>query len=116
MRILIINNNFPGRLGALARYLTASGHEVLFAARYGRREASLPGVQRLVLKIRDVAVGEDRGMVQLWKRTLHVGEQALAPLRLLAREFRPDMVLSTHAEGLCERPASRSLPCILSGR
>ncbi|WP_298069667.1 hypothetical protein, partial [uncultured Mailhella sp.] len=96
----IINSNFPGRLGALARYLTASGHEVLFVARYGRREASLPGVQRLVLKIRDVAVGEERGMVQLWKRTLHVGEQALAPMRLLAREFRPDMVLSTHAEGI----------------
>ncbi len=100
MRILFIHNNFPGRLGALARTLAASGHEVLFAASHGRRGASLAGVQRTLLKIRVKPRAGGNGAVQAWENALSVGGRAIAPLRVLAGDFHPDMVLSTHAEGL----------------
>lgn len=51
MRILFLNYTFPGPLGTMAASLAAlPGNEVLFASEYGRRDFSLPGVKRVLLK------------------------------------------------------------------
>ena len=50
MRILVVSHVFPGEFGQLAAALAAAGHEVVFAAAHGRREARIPGVRHLDLR------------------------------------------------------------------
>lgn len=104
MRILFLDSGYPGRLGPLAGLLGAdTDNEVLFASSRQRRDYSLPGVRRVLLRRhapKAPAAGTDeRVAASLWQEALKNGESAAASLRAVAeRGFAPDMVFA-HAAG-----------------
>lgn len=104
MRILFLDSGYPGRLGPLAGLLGADAdNEVLFASSRQRRDYSLPGVRRVLLRRhapKAPAAGTDeRVAASLWQEALKTGESAAASLRAVAeRGFAPDMVFA-HAAG-----------------
>ncbi len=102
MRILFINNAFPDVFGPLAAlFAEDADSEVLFLSGYGRREYSIPGVRRVVLKVnrRRGANAEERpGPVM--DRDYAMAKQArgaFADLRSMG--FVPDIVLATARRG-----------------
>ena len=103
MRILFLNDAFPGRLGALAACLAADPqHEVLFASSHCRQGFSLPGVRRVLLKkSKNTSTGQNRdAFEQEWSWALKVGRLSLSSLlKLRAMNFTPDMVLTASAKG-----------------
>lgn len=103
MRILFLNDTFPGRYGTLAACFAANPeNEVLFASSYCRQGFSLPGVRRVLLK-NTRERGQDNGsdaFEQGWGRALKVGKLTFSSLRKLREtDFTPDMVLSSSAKG-----------------
>lgn len=96
MRILFINNSFPGQFEELARHLASRPeHTLLFASRYGRHDFCMTGVRRILLKAsheRSVK-GKDEGIRQ-WTRAMSAGRDACAAFRQIRESgFVPDMVL-----------------------
>lgn len=103
MRILFLNETFPGRHGTLAACFAANPeNEVLFASSYCRQGFSLPGVRRVLLK-NTRERGQDNGgdtFEREWGRALKVGKLTFSSLRKLRETgFTPNMVLSSSAKG-----------------
>ena len=101
MRILFVNHAFPGIFGALAAFFAASGHDVLFASGFRRRDFSLPGVRHITLAPpkESRAAGASRHAPGL-EAALSAGAQALhAFLRLADMDLAPDMVLVSADDG-----------------
>ena len=109
MRILFLNYTFPGPLGTMAASLAAlPGNEVLFASEYGRRDFSLPGVKRVLLK---KPKDRKKAAVSISTPALDAGERdwTMAYLRgratasslmgVLAEGFEPDMVILSGSMG-----------------
>lgn len=98
MRILFCNNSFPGQFEALARYFAArSEHSVLFASSYGRRDFSIAGVRRIVLKASHERApkGKDE-CIRQWTRAVNAGREARGAFAQLRQSgFEPDMALFT---------------------
>ena len=114
MRILFCADTFPGRFGALAAAFAADGHEVLFASHYGRRDFSIPGVQRVLFKpVRspriDKALPGEAARAE-WSKTLlasHYASEVFAAMR--KRGFIPDMVVFSGSSGAA-LSVSRAFP------
>lgn len=103
MRILFCNDDFPGHFEALASMLSAMPeHEVVFASLYGRRDFSLPGVRRAILKpYRKRPSREGDEAVQEWSRAVCAGKFALSSFQTLAENgFEPDMILFSSGAGI----------------
>lgn len=102
MRVLFINNAFPDVFGPLAALFAEDAEsEVLFLSGYGRREYSIPGVRRVVLKVnrRHGAYAEERPGPDI-DRDYAMAKQAcgaFADLRSMG--FVPDIVLATARRG-----------------
>ena len=109
MRILFLNYTFPGPLGTMAASLAAlPGNEVLFASEYGRRDFSLPGVKRVLLK---KPKDRKKAVASISTPALDAGERdwTMAYLRgratasslmgVLAEGFEPDMVILSGSMG-----------------
>lgn len=98
MRILFCNNSFPGQFEALARYFAAwPEHGVLFASSYGRRDFSIAGVRRVLLKASHERApkGKDE-CIRQWTWAVTAGRAARGAFAQLRRSgFEPDMVLFT---------------------
>lgn len=114
MRILVVSHVFPGEFGQLAAALAAAGHEVIFAAAHGRREARIPGVRHMDL--RDVPLRrppegeEDPYGVALAGRILdrtcaRARDGARRLVRLRAAGWEPQIVCcsAAHGNGLLAR-------------
>ena len=103
MRILFLNDAYPGRLGALAAcFATNPENEVLFASSYARQGFSLPGVHRVLLKTaRENGENSDKDAFEReWIRALKVGRLAASSLlKLRETGFSPDMIVSSSARG-----------------
>ena len=120
MRILFCADTFPGRFGALAASLAADGHEVLFASHYGRRDFSIPGVQRVLFKpVRtphaDRTVPGEAARAE-WSRTLlasHYASDAFAAMR--KNGFIPDMVVFSGSSGAALHLSSAFPESVLLG-
>ena len=100
MRILFCNNSFPGQFEALAGRLAAHPeHEVFFASNYGRRDFSIAGVRRIVLKARhDRAPKAGDETVRQWAGVVHTARTARDVfIKLGEGGFAPDMVLFSAA-------------------
>jgi hypothetical protein len=103
MRILFCNDDFPGHFEALASMLSAMPeHDVVFASLYGRRDFSLPGVRRAILKpFRKRPSREGDEVVQEWGRAVSAGRLALSSFQTLAGNgFVPDMILFSSGAGI----------------
>ena len=103
MRILFCNDDFPGHFEALASMLSAMPeHDVVFASLYGRRDFSLPGVRRAILKpSRKRPSREGDEAVQEWSRAVSAGRLALSSFQTLADNgFEPDMILFSSGAGI----------------
>ena len=101
MRILFVNHAFPGTFGALAAFFASSGHDVLFASGFRRRDFSLPGVRHITLAPpkESRAAGASRHAPGL-DAALSAGAQSLrAFLRLADMDLAPDMVLVSADDG-----------------
>lgn len=98
MRILFCNNSFPGQFEALAGYFASRPeHTVLFASSYGRRDFSIAGVRRILLKAAHERApkGKDE-FIRQWTRTVNAGREARSALMQLKRSgFEPDVALFT---------------------
>lgn len=98
MHILFCNNSFPGQFEALARCVAARPeHTVLFASSYGRRDFSIAGVRRVLLKASHERApkGKDECLRQ-WAQAVAVGREARGAFAQLKRSgFEPDMALFT---------------------
>ena len=98
MRILFCNNSFPGQFEALARYFAARPeHTVLFASSYGRRDFSIAGVRRILLKASHERAqkGKDE-CIRQWTWAVTAGREARGAFAQLRQSgFEPDMVLFT---------------------
>lgn len=96
MRIIFCNNSFPGQFEGLARHFAfRPDHDVLFASSYGRRDFSLPGVRRILLRNAHERApqGKDE-FTRQWIRAVHTGRDARNAFMQLAQSgFEPDMVL-----------------------
>lgn len=113
MRILFCADTFPGRFGPLASAFAAEGHDVLFASHYGRREFSLPGVRRVLLKParrRSLPRNGEEAAHQEWHRALvteHHAAETFASLR--KNGFVPEMCVFASTSGAA-LALSRSWP------
>lgn len=96
MRILFINQVFPGQFGALAAAFAAEPcNEVLFMSGHTRRGFSLPGVKQIILSpVRERKKGETSDMASEADKALRTAMQALKSCQLLQQNgFTPDMVV-----------------------
>ncbi len=96
MRILFINNSFPGQFEALAGYLASRPENtVFFASSYGRRDFSMKGVRRILLKAAHDRMAKGREeLVRQWTWLVNVGREAQRAFLSLGKSgFAPDMVL-----------------------
>lgn len=113
MRILFCADNFPGRFGPLASAFAAEGHEVLFASHYGRRDFSLPGVRRVLLKParrRTQPESPDEAARQEWARALTTARYASDAFASLRKNgFVPDLCVFSSLSGAA-LALSRSWP------
>ncbi len=94
MDILFCNNSFPGNFEALAGVL-AKEHSVVFASSYGRRDFSMPGVHRVLLKAPHDRTARDADeLIRSWSLLVTAGRAARNAFAQLGRSgFAPDMVL-----------------------
>ena len=104
MRILFLNESFPGREGVIAAAFAADPkNEVLFASSYSRLGFSLPGVKRVLLKVARAPQQLDAGKStfdQEWNRALKVGKYTLTSLQDLRETgFVPDIIINASARG-----------------
>ncbi|MDE7065647.1 MAG: glycosyltransferase [Desulfovibrionaceae bacterium] len=98
MRILFCNNSFPGQFEALAGYFAARPeHTVLFASSYGRRDFSIAGVRRILLKSAHERApkGKDE-FIRQWTRAVNAGREARGAFTQLKQSgYEPDVTLFT---------------------
>ena len=104
MRILFLNESYPGREGVIAAAFAANPkNEVLFASSYSRLGFSLPGVKRVLLKVVRTPQQPEAGKSsfdQEWARALKVGKYTLASLQNLRETgFVPDIIINASARG-----------------
>jgi len=103
MRILFCADTFPGRFGPLASACVAAGHEVIFASHYGRRDFSLPGVRRVLLKParrRSLPESPEEAARQELSRALTTARYAAEAFSLLQKNgFEPELVVFSSTSG-----------------
>ena len=103
MRILFLNDVFPGRQrGLAASFAMNPANEVLFASSYCRQGFSLPGVRRVLLKhVRERPHEDGKDFFEReWSRALKVGRLTLESLlKLRESGFTPEIILSSSAKG-----------------
>lgn len=107
MRILFVSQTFPGALGLLAGAMAATGNEVFFAAELGRKNARIPGVQRVVLRRSEPLIFEKSATPALDAATkevsafMHAERSASVALAFLRRpEQQPDIVCCAGDTGI----------------
>lgn len=101
MRFLFLSYAFPGPLAPIASWLGAQPcFQVIFAACRARRDVSLSGAQRVILRPYQLKGSEGEGVLGMWDEALKAARSARKTLEIVKKSgFAPDMIFNASSNG-----------------